>query len=357
MKSIGEKIMSKVTIGATGDFSLHRPLLRGIALEDNSGYNFDEALDEAKQLFSPQHLTVINLETVIGGEEIETKKRTNLASPTDFCSFAKNNNIDLINLGNNHIMDRGEEALIKSLNIWDQVGIPYVGANKSISDQETMRIFYKNGIKICFLSYSLKEGLNKRPKERPYLANLYKDLGKKGLKKNIIDRIRNEGLADVIILSIHFGKEFHMMPNSEQHDIVRDISEAGADIILGHHTNVLQPPTILTNSQGRDTFVAYSLGNFFSGHRGLYRQIGGYMSIDVEKPDNSYGFPLKLSNPSMKLTYVDTSDNKDYKLQLLEDLVRDQDTIITDIGEFDSKEVYEKVIKHMTQWLPNLNIS
>src|SRR5699024_8807860 len=136
-----------------------------------------------------------------------------------------------------------------------------------------------------------------------------------------------------------------------------NIADAGADIIIGHHPHVLQPPAFLLDSKGRDAFVAYSLGNFFSGQKGLYRQIGGYMTIDIEKSSNPNNSLLKIDNPTLQLTYVDSTDKKDYKLYLLKDIVENQKTIRTDVGEFDSKLIYDRMLSHMTKWIPNLDIS
>src|SRR5699024_11086509 len=172
-------------------------------------------------------------------------------------------------------------------------GLPYVGANKSVEDQETIRIIHKNGLRIAFLSYTKSEGTVKRPSNKRYLANVYKDVGIQWLRR-IISQIRRENIADVIVLSIHFGfgEEYQMMPTSYQVETASDIADTGADIIIGHHPHVLQPPAFLLDSKGRDAFVAYSLGNFFSGQKGLYRKIDEYMSIDVVKHKNKYSLIL-----------------------------------------------------------------
>src|SRR5699024_8817631 len=95
---------------------------------------------------------------------------------------------------------------------------------------------------------------------------------------------------------------------------------------------------------------------FFSGQKGLYRQIGAYFTIDIEKKSPSSPI-LNIDNPKIKLTFVDSSDKKDYKLYLLEDIVEQRDMIKTHMGDFDSVEVYENIKKHMRRWIPDLDIS
>src|SRR5699024_5436154 len=196
-----------------------------------------------------------------------------------------------------------------------------------------------NGLKVCFLSYSQSLGAVKRPPDKKYLANLYKDLGVKWIRR-LIDKIRNQNLADIIILSIHFGKEYQMFPTANQQEIASNLSDAGADVIIGHHTHVLQPPAYLVNSKGQNTFVAYSLGNFFTGQKGIYRQIGGYMSIDIEKEPGNNKSLVQFSNPKMNLTFIDSTEKEDYKLYLLKDIVENSSVIKTHVGDFDSKMIY-----------------
>lgn len=351
-----DKINRKVTLGATGDILIHKRVYDKARKKDGSGYDFRNMLAEAEPLFSKDQVIIVNQESIIAGEEIGLSDFPHFNSPIEIGYQLKNMNVDIVSIANNHIMDRGEEGVLTSINNWKKIGLPYVGANESVADLETLRVINKNGLRICFLSYTKSVGTKKRPKGKKYLANEYKDVGVKWMRR-IIDRIRREDLADVVVLSIHFGKEYQMLPTSYQIETSNNLADAGADIILGHHPHVLQPPAFILDSKGRNAFVAYSLGNFFSGQKGLYRQIGAYMTIDIEKPPQTFGSLLKIDNPTMKLTYVDSCDKADYKLHLLEDIVQQQTTIKTDIGEFNSKEVYERMIEHMTKWIPDLNIT
>jgi len=349
----------KVTIGATGDILLHKRLFNKAKTEDGN-YDFTEMLAEAKPLFKEDHLIIVNQESIIGGKELGLSDFPHFNSPVEIGYTLKDMNVDIVNIANNHTLDHGEKGILQSIKNWEKIGIPYVGAYKSREDQETLRIFHKNGLRVCFLSYTKSTGGKKTPKGKDYLLNIYgktRYAGYRGVAgvRRLINRIRKEDLADVIVLSIHFGKEYQMLPTSYQLETAGNLSDAGADVIIGHHPHVLQPPGFLVNSKGETTFVAYSLGNFFSGQKGIYRQIGAYMTIDVEKPDESS--LLKIDSPKMHLTYVDAGEKKDYKLHLLKDVVERQETIITDVGEFNSREVYDRMINHLREYIPDLDVS
>src|SRR5690625_965167 len=356
-----ENNKGKVTIGATGDILLHKRVYNK-AKTKKGNYDFKEMLAEAKPLFKKDHLIIVNQESIIGGEEMGLSDFPHFNSPVEIGYSLKDMNVDIANIANNHTLDHGEKGILKSIENWEKIGIPYVGAYKSRKDQETLRVFHRNGLKICFLSYTKTTGGKKPPKGKGYLINRFgptKFAGYSGIAgvRRLINRIKGKGLADVVVVNIHFGKEYQMLPTSYQRETASNLSDAGADVIIGHHPHVLQPPEFLTNSKGQDTFAAYSLGNFFSGKKGIYRQIGAYMTIDIERKRPEKGHLLTIDNPTMHLTYVDSCENRDYKLHLLKNIVERQQIIKTDAGEFESEKVYERMISHMKHYIPDLKIT
>lgn len=348
----------KITLGATGDILLHKRVYNKARQNDGS-FDFSDIFANVKPLFEKDHLIIVNQESIIAGEELGLSCFPHFNSPVEIGYTLKDMNVDIVNIANNHTLDHGEKGILKSIENWEKIGLPYVGAYKSKEDQETLRIIHRNGLRVCFISYTRGTGGKKVPKGKDYLLNIYgktrfaghRDVA--GLRR-LINQIKKRDLADVVVVSIHFGKEYQMLPTAYQKEAASNISDAGADIIIGHHPHVLQPPAFLTNSKGETTFVAYSLGNFLSGQRGLYRQIGGYMTIDIEKPIE--GNLLKIDNPTMTLTYVDSTDKADYKMYLLKDIVESQKTIKTNLGEFDSQMVYERMKNHLKKWIPELTV-
>jgi poly-gamma-glutamate synthesis protein (capsule biosynthesis protein) len=64
-------------------------------------------------------------------------------------------------------------------------------------------------------------------------------------------------LAPVVIVFMHWGTEGVACPNPNQLSLARQLSTAGASIIIGAHAHVLQGSGWLGH-----TFVAYGMGNF-----------------------------------------------------------------------------------------------
>lgn len=77
---------------------------------------------------------------------------------------------------------------------------------------------------------------------------------------NLISTAKSSG--SLVIISIHWGNEYQTGPDQRQQSIAQQLSDAGADIIWGHHPHVLQKTGwIFNKNQDHQTFIAYSLGN------------------------------------------------------------------------------------------------
>ncbi|MEZ2457750.1 CapA family protein [Salinicoccus roseus] len=351
----GGKMTNKITLVATGDILLHTRLCRKAKRKIRPGYNFDSLLSEARPYLEQGDLTIVNQESIIGGEELGISNYPKFNSPMEIGYTLKKFGVDMVTLANNHIMDKGEKGVLKSIENWEKIGLDYVGAYKSAEDQERLRIVEKNGLKVCFLSYTRKMPAVKLPKGKTYMVDHYERMNVRKIEKQI-RKIKADKTADVVILSLHFGKEYQMRPTTDQREISASMSDAGADIIIGHHPHVLQPPEFILNSRGKETLAMYSLGNFFSGQKGLYRQIGAIMTVDIEKPSDDDRV-LKVNQPNLKLTFTDSTDKKNYKLYILEDIVKEREYIKTDHGDFESKQVYDDVKKRLGQFIPDMTIS
>lgn len=121
--------------------------------------------------------------------------------------------------------------------------------------------------------------------------------------------------------------------------MARFAAENGADIILGHHPHVLQPPAWIERADGRKSFVFYSLGNFLSGQRGVERQIGGVAHLDVEMIETAEGKNIRLARPAFTPTFVQHANFRDYGIVLLKEI---------------SEEWNDQTKAHLGIWMPEL---
>ncbi|MED2971259.1 CapA family protein [Fictibacillus sp. B-59209] len=332
-KTEPKETVHTATIGAVGDVLIHDRVYNQAKKRDGS-YDFNPMLKEVKPYLEKPDISVANQETMIGGEKIGLSSYPSFNSPQDVGDALKKNGVDLVTIANNHTLDRGEKAILSAINHWKEIGMPYTGAFQSSNDQKIIRVLKRNQITFSFLSYTFGTNGIPVPKGKPYLVNLI------DVKKMKADLHQAEKISDVVVISLHFGNEYERMPNEKQKELVQMAADSGADIIIGHHPHVLQPVSWIKKKNGERAFAAYSLGNFFSGQTGPYKNIGGMMDIKVNKIQRGNNVKIELENPAFLPTWVDRS----WHVHPMQD-VKTQ------------KKQYREIKKHMNQYVPELQFS
>ncbi|WP_436837062.1 CapA family protein [Planococcus shixiaomingii] len=303
---------TSASISAIGDILIHEALYLDAKTEN--GYDFNPVFEKVKPYLEKSDITVANSESIIGGSEIGLSTYPSFNSPFEVGDALKNAGIDVVTMANNHTLDRGEKAIVNAITYWDQIGMAHTGSALSAKDSDTILTLTKNDITFSFLSYTYGTNGVPTPAGKDYLVNR---IDKKKIKE---DLKRAKEQSDVAVISLHFGQEYERMPNDEQKDLAHFVAEHGADIILGSHTHVLQPAEWIETADGRKSFVIYSLGNFLSRQDHLYRRIGGILHINVEKTVDANGTTIQLVEPAVTPTYVKFSNQKNFEIELLENV-------------------------------------
>ena len=76
------------------------------------------------------------------------------------------------------------------------------------------------------------------------------------------DISRAKELADIVIVCPHWGTEYSSKISSYQEKWALEMTEAGADIIIGTHPHVVEPVEWITAENGNESLCYYSLGNY-----------------------------------------------------------------------------------------------
>lgn len=162
-------------------------------------------------------------------------------------------NIGCVSLANNHVYDCKMPGLEATINILDELGIYHTGAGW-LSKHVEPSIIYVDGIKIAFMAYVDKRT---NPKTEHYSELLINYFNLEDVISNIIN-IKDK--VDKIIISIHWGIDYSNFYTIDQQQSARKLIEAGADIVMGHHSHTIQPYEMIDNK-----FIFYSLGQLSFG--------------------------------------------------------------------------------------------
>jgi poly-gamma-glutamate synthesis protein (capsule biosynthesis protein) len=156
--------------------------------------------------------------------------------------------VNLLSLANNHTMQHGVEAVREATELLDSCGIRYSGINERNPDSAVPVFFNVSDIRVGFLAYSFVS--QQYHLDTPVVC--------RGNTENIkADVARLRDVVDHVVVSLHWGDEFVEIPSPEQVRIGRALIDAGVDIILGHHSHVLQGIERYKNG-----VIVYSLGSF-----------------------------------------------------------------------------------------------
>jgi poly-gamma-glutamate synthesis protein (capsule biosynthesis protein) len=341
-----------VSLTATGDMLLHGRVYGGT--NKKSDYELREQLQNVSGIIGKTDISIVNLESIIAGNEIGLSSFPRFNAPVEIGYVLKEMGVNYVTIANNHVLDKGAEGLLKSIENLEEIGLEYDGAYKSFEDRDRLRIFKKNGLKVAFVSYTRGTNGIKGPADKPYLVNSLAKTKTITICKEL-RRIKSKGLADIIVANMHFGEEYHLNPSHAQKELAASLADAGADVIIGHHPHVLQPPEWIETSRGTKTFVAYSLGNFFTGQNGLHRQIGAVLHLGMTKPERKYK-RIEVLNPKYNLTFVERVKPKKYVIHLFRDWMKNNKYIETAEGKFLTEEVYGQVISRMQQNISDLDV-
>ena len=108
--------------------------------------------------------------------------------------------------------------------------------------------------------------------------------------------------VDLISVNMHWGAEYNQKPNAEQKRLAQLLSDAGADVILGHHTHCIQPIEWIEGKDGNKTLCFYSLGNFTSETDETVSLVGRLASFDIILNERD---GLSIDNVSLRPTVMD----------------------------------------------------
>lgn len=191
----------------------------------------------------------------------------------------KNAGFDVVSFASNHCMDMGREAFLDTLDALNEQELFVIGVGTDIEEARKPAIVKRNGTKIAFLGYNsiLPQAYwaeADRPGCVPLRAHtLYEQIEhdqpgtpcrthtfahREDLQQMINDIKKAKELADIVIVSMHWG--IHFVPAvlaDYQREMAYAAIDAGADLILGHHAHILKGIEVY---KGKAIF--YSLGNF-----------------------------------------------------------------------------------------------
>lgn len=199
-------------------------------------YGADYFLQNVKDIFSADDLTIANFEGTLTDSDEREDKTFAFKAPASYASILTGGSVEAVNTANNHSHDYGDQSFDDTLAALDDAGIVHFGYDETA-------VMDVKGIKVGLVG----------------IYELYDHLEREQQLKDNIAKVKADG-AQLIVVIFHWGNETETVPDSNQTTLGRIAIDEGADLVCGHHPHVLQG---IETYKGRN--IVYSLGNFCFG--------------------------------------------------------------------------------------------
>ena len=258
--------------------SIYKQAKRRAEANGEDGYDFDYVYEKVEKYLDRADIAILNQETIVT-DELEPSDYPRFCSPADLGEKMIEMGFNAFSLSNNHILDRGEEGLLATLRFWDShEGIIRYGAYRDEEDMNNIRTMEVNGVTFAFLGYMEHTNGLSLPSDSECKITYFDEL-------DLIEQQvrRADEIADVVIVSAHYGKETINEQTQTQLDLTQKLVEWGADLIIGTQPHTAQGMEYIQKPDGSNAFVFYCLGNFVSAQSYELTMVGILGDLDIVK--------------------------------------------------------------------------
>ncbi len=236
-------------------------------------------------------LVIGNLECLAEGNEGENLlKKPRLKTTLATLEYLRNINLGIATLAQNHVYDNLFDGFAQTQSFLDTAQIAHLGAGESMEMAKEILTSTINGISFCFLNYVTADTNPSLPENaKIYLNNFQLD--------ECVTKLKSLKKYNYRIVLMHWGGKFEngLFPDFSQPKIARKMIDAGADLIIGHHSHTFQP-----YERYKNKYIFYSLGNFcfsdiyFEGKKRSMSSKRNLESAIVTASFSEEGYALKI---------------------------------------------------------------
>jgi len=176
-------------------------------------------------------------------------------TPASLATAIKATGWDMCDTTSNHSLDAGQDGVDETGEILYDAGVLHTGSFPSAAAQRIPLMLKVRGVPLAFLSYVSGEIPGIPPNPNPWSLN------RAGAQRILADarEARRRG-ARVVIVNVHWGKEYESDPTPTQRRLAQTLTAAPEiTAVIGQHVHVVQP---IERVRGKP--VVFGEGNLLS---------------------------------------------------------------------------------------------
>lgn len=301
-----------VTLTLGGTVNIDDAIRKSAYYSDSGKYDFTEIMVLLQEEMRSD-LTFVTLENIT----YEAANVSALNAPTAVMDMLAEAGVDILALGHPKALDKGVEGLRETIFAAQERGMTTLGAYANQADADHLRMFTVNNVNVAFLHYT--ESVTSAGKAAvkndgaDYALSTIKVNGAVEAMLAEVREARNVG-ADVVIVSLNWGKVSASKPTAEQKAIAQQLADAGADAIIGAGSRVVQPVTWLSTKDEdgttRHALCAWSLGSLINESRKDGNVLGMLLQLQIYFDGKDVSFQRVCYTPTYIWRYK--QDNQYY---------------------------------------------
>lgn len=281
---VDETRMEHASLLFAGDVIAHQGIYEAAYDRNGHAFDFSSVFAQVRDYISSFDNAVVCQETVLVRDAAKRSGYPEFATPATIADALVDAGFDVVASATNHVNDRGSGAIRETLGYWAEEH-PYVsvaGLHDDASDVAAPVIVESGDFRLAY--FNLTYGLNGHalPEGEEYLVDTLED------KDAMLQEIAAvQGEVDLTVVILHMGEEYSSVPTQEQRQMVEEVIDAGADVVVCSHAHVVAPYGMLTTEAGATGLVYWGLGNFVASQGDIACQVGGIATIELEKVPGS----------------------------------------------------------------------
>lgn len=275
----------KALLSCTGDLMCEPRMTNACKYGDT--YFFHPLFQYVRDILKSSDFAVANLETLLAesssyaGEYHRVNRKFHCNGPVCYLDALRYAGFDALVAANNHNCDAGVTGIVETLDALDAYAFPHTGLYRP---EDTERVLFVKicGIKIAIVSYASRyNSLDTDNFTQTGIQQLLNYFSKEKIDRETA-YARSKG-AECILCYIHWGKDYDLVPNEQQMQILSQLKEADIDYIIGSHTHCLQQHSIAQSDAGREIPMMFSMGNFVTNEARELCKHTGILQLLLER--------------------------------------------------------------------------
>lgn len=256
-------------------------------------YDYTGFFEKIRGRLTEADLAVANMEFALAGPPYSGYPA--FSAPDGFADYVADCGVDIFLAANNHILDKGFEGAVRTLDYYEKMKeegiINYTGISADANQEEDNYplIMALKGVRIAFLNFTYGTNCD--------ISQAWPKVNRME-KEDILSAINRakEKKADYIIALPHWGIEYKLRHCPEQEKMAGWLAEHGVDMIIGAHPHVVQDSVVIRAKDGKKVPVFYSLGNAVSNMSAVNTRLELAVTIKIAKDEDG---STEMLNPEI----------------------------------------------------------